>query len=62
MRIIKVKDKTKIAYDLEKISNNNTLKGLFAKNMLEKLKDENLNEEDKKIIEKAIEIGLDALE
>ncbi len=61
-RIIKVKDKTKIAYDLEKISHNNTLKGLFAKNMLEKLKDENLNEEDKKIIEKAIEIGLDALE
>ena len=44
------------------MSHNNTLKGLFAKNMLEKLKDENLNEEDKKIIEKAIEIGLDALE
>ena len=61
-RIIKVKDKTKIAYDLEKISYNNTLKGLFAKNMLDKLKDENINEEDKKIIEKAIEIGLDALE
>ena len=30
-RIIKIKDKTKIAYDLEKMSNNNTLKGLFAR-------------------------------
>lgn len=61
-RIIKIKNKTKIAYNLEKLSHNNTLKGLFTKNMLEKLKNENLNEEDKKIIEKAIEIGLDALE
>lgn len=61
-RIIKIKDKTKIAYDLEKISKNNTLKGLFAKTMLEKLKNEENSEEDKKIIEKAIEIGLEALE
>ena len=61
-RIIKIKDKTKIAYDLEKISKNNTLKGLFAKTMLEKLNDEENSEEDKKIIEKAIEIGLEALE
>lgn len=61
-RIIKIKNKTKIAYNLEKLSHNNTLKGLFTKNMIEKLKNENLNEEDKKIIEKAIEIGLDALE
>lgn len=61
-RIIKVKDKTRIAYDLEKISNNNTLKGLFTKKMLEKLNDENIDEENRKIIEKAIEIGLDALE
>ena len=61
-RIIKIKDKTKIAYDLEKIAKNNTLKGLFAKNMLEKLNNEENSEEDKKIIEKAIEIGLEALE
>ena len=61
-RIIKIKNKTKIAYDLEKISRNNTLKGLFAKKMLEKLNDENIDEENKIIIEKAIEIGLDALE
>ena len=33
-RIIKIKDHTKIQYDLEKIANNHTLKGLFAKEIL----------------------------
>lgn len=61
-RIIKIKDHTKIAYDLEKIANENTLKGLFSKVMLEKLKQERQTEEEKEIIEKAIEIGLEALE
>ena len=60
-RIIKVKDNTRIAYDLEKLSNNNTLKGIFAKKMLNKL-NENISEQEKDIIEKAIEIGLDALD
>ena len=60
-RIIKIKDKTKIAYDLEKKSNNNTLKGLFARNMQKKLNQNNTLEE-QEIIEKAIEIGLEALE
>ncbi len=60
-RIIKIKDYTKIAYDLEKIANENTLKGLFVKEMLQKLKQTNEIEE-KEIIEKAIEIGLEALE
>ena len=59
-RIIKIKDHTKIAYDLEKIANENTLKGLFAKEMLEKLKQPEITEEEKEIIEKAIEIGLNA--
>lgn len=59
-RIIKIKDHTKIAYDLEKIANESTLKGLFAKEMLEKLEQTNELEE-KEIIEKAIEIGLEAL-
>ena len=60
-KIIKIKNKTKLGYDLEKIINETTLKGLFAKEMKEKL---NLaeNEEEKEIIEKAIEIGLEALE
>lgn len=59
-RIIKIKDETKIARDLEKISNENTLRGLFVKEMIEKLKSEN-DLEKKEILEKAIEIGLDAL-
>lgn len=61
-RIIKIKNKTKINYDLNKLANENTLKGLFAKEMLNKLNNENLSEEDKEIIEKAVEIGMEALE
>ena len=61
-KIIKKKNKTKINYDLNRLSNENTLKGLFAKKMLEKLNEENLADEDKEIIEKAIEIGFEALE
>ena len=62
-RIIKIKNKTKIAYDLEKMAENKTtLKGIFVKEMLDKIKQEQLTEEQKDIIEKAIEIGLDALE
>ncbi len=60
-RIIKIKDETKIARNLEKIANESTLRGLFIKEMLGKLK----NEEDlekKEILEKTIEIGLDSLE
>lgn len=60
-RIIKIKNHTKIAYDLEKMANENTLKGLFVKEMLEKIKQES-SEEEKEILEKAIEIGLEALE
>ena len=61
-KIIKIKNKTKINYNLEKIVNENTLKGLFAKNIKNKLNDETLTEEEKEIVEKAIEIAFDALE
>lgn len=61
-KIIKIKNKTKINYDLSKLSNENTLKGLFAKKMLEKLNEENLSDENKEIIERAVEIGFEALE
>lgn len=61
-KIIKIKDKTKLNYNLEKLANENTLKGLFAKEMLERLNEQNLSEEDKKIIEKAVEIGFEALD
>ena len=61
-RIIKLKDETKLVYDLEKLANETTLRGLFVKEMIEKLKNENNTEEEKEIIEKAIEIGLNSLE
>ena len=61
-KIIKIKNKTKINYDLNKLANENTLKGLFSKEMLEKLNNENLTADEKEILEKAIEIGMDALE
>lgn len=61
-RIIKIKNDTKIAYDLSKIANENTLKGLFVKKMIEKLKQGEITEEEKEIINKAIEIGLEALQ
>ena len=53
--IIKIKDNTKIAYNLEKLENENTLKGLFIKEMNKKLKNAE-TEEEKEIIEKSIEI------
>ena len=61
-RIIKIKDLTKMAYDLEKIENENTLKGLFTKEMIRMLKSKDITQEEKEIIEKAIEIGFEALE
>ena len=36
-KIIKIKNKTTINYNLEKISQENTLKGIFVKKMLEKI-------------------------
>ena len=61
-RIIKIKDHTKINYNLEKLANNTTLKGIFASEMLKKLKNNDLQEDEIQIIEKAIEIGFEALE
>ena len=60
-KIIKIKNKTKLGYDLDKIINETTLKGLFAKEMKEKLNGIT-DAEEKEIIEKAIEVGFEALE
>ena len=60
-KIIKIKDKTKPNLDLEKLSNETTLKGLFANEILERL-NKCQTEEERKILEKAIEIGIDVLE
>lgn len=59
-KIIKIKNKTKINYNLEKIAEENTLRGIFVKKMLDKY---NLleSEEEKSILENSIEIGLEAL-
>lgn len=54
--IIKIKDKTEIKYNLNKLSEQKNLKGIFIKKLLEK---ENLDEEELKM---AIEIGLKAFE
>lgn len=59
IQIIKIENKTKINYDIEKISNQKTLKGLFAEEILKLLKN---NEYDKKTIEKAFEIGMEILD
>ena len=57
-KIIKIKDHTKIKYDLEEISKENNLRGIFVKKLLEK-KDDNLYSKEE--ILKAIEIGLEVL-
>lgn len=54
--IIKIKNKTKIQYNLETLQTENTLKGIFVRKVLEQK--ENYSEE---YIQNVIEIGLDAL-
>ena len=56
--IIKIKNKTKISYNLEELAKEESLKGIFVKTMLEKLNSGNYEKDE---IEKAIEIGLDVL-
>ena len=56
--ILKVKDLTELDYDLEEISKENTLRGIFVKEALEKIEKGEFSKEE---IEKAIEIGLKAL-
>ena len=58
-RIIKIKDKTKPNYNIEEIAKEHNLKGLFVKEIIEEMKNENYDEE---TIEKALEIGMEILE
>lgn len=55
--IIKIKDKTKLEIDLESISKQNNLKGIFVKNLLDKIEE---HPDEKEKIIKAIEIGLNS--
>ena len=57
-KIIKIKNKTKPNYDIEEIAKENSLRGLFAKEILDELKKENYDEN---IIENALEIGIEIL-
>ena len=54
--IIKIKNDTKLKINLEEISKNNNLKGLFAREILKEL---NNNNYDKKTLENVLSIGLD---
>ena len=57
--IIKIKNNTKLNYNLEELANNRNLKGIFAQEILEEL---NKNNYDKNILENVLEIGLELLE
>ncbi len=57
--ILKLKDETTLGYDLEKLKEENTLKGIFVRQLLEEKTKENYSEE---TIKKAMEIGLEILE
>ena len=54
--VIKLKDKTKIKYDLEKISKEQSLRGIFVKELLEQIDEDNKEE-----ILDSIYIGLDIM-
>ena len=58
-KIIKIKNKTTINYNIEKISKENNLRGLFAKEILKELENNPYN---KNIINRAFEIGMEILE
>ena len=58
-RIIKIKNKTKPNFNLEEMSRENTLRGLFIKEILNEMNNKDYSQE---IIEKALEIGIEILE
>lgn len=57
--IIKIKNKTTLFYDIENIAEEINLKGLFIKEIQQKMQQENI---DKELLEKALEIGLEAFD
>lgn len=56
--ILKIKDNTKIGYDIEKIAQENTLRGIFVREVIKKYNNGDYTEAQ---IKKAIEIGLEAI-
>ena len=57
--MIKIKDKTKLNCNLDELANENTLKGIFIKEIKEEL---NRNNYAKEELDKILEIGLSVLE
>lgn len=57
-KIIKIKNTTKINYNIQKILQENNLRGLFAKEIINEI---NNNNYDEKIINRALEIGMEIL-
>ena len=57
--ILKIEDKTETKYNFDELARQNNLKGIFVRKMLEKLKEENCDEE---MLKRAIEIGLKSFE
>lgn len=57
--ILKIHDNTENSFDLDTLKTQSSLKGIFVKNMLQKLENEPENAEQ---IKKALEIGLMSLE
>lgn len=57
--VLKIKNKTKIKYDIEHISKETTLKGMFAKEILEEIKNDPLK---KDFLNEVFEIGLEILD
>ena len=56
--ILKLKDNTKIGYDIEKIAQENTLRGIYVREVIKKYEDGLYTEEQ---IKKAIELGLEVM-
>lgn len=56
--ILKIKDKTKIGYDIEEIAKQNNLKGIFIREAVKMFNDGKCTEDE---LQRAIEIGLDAM-
>lgn len=56
--VIKIKDESKIRYNLEEISKESTLKGIFVRELLNQIEDDETNKEETMRI---IEIGLSAM-
>lgn len=57
-KVIKLKDQSKFKYDLEQISKEKSLKGIFVKQLLDEIKEDKSNEDE---ILRVIEIGLNAM-